>query len=115
MKHESMIEVIEPGSNAHQVVEHSIKASGGGKKEATRIYNELAEAYNSSEVGAYITLTLSHATSSTIKKTLMYRGLSFKTDFDLHRPALNARGGRIPVRQRPLVIHKLSAQKMRVA
>lgn len=104
------ITIISPGTGAHKALKESALES---KASSTPIYNLIAHAYNKAELDGFITIPGS-VHSSNLKRVLENRGLANGEDYEIVRLTKDKEGRPLPKASKAVLLHKLSANLMRV-
>lgn len=108
------IKVVKSGTLSHEHLTMEAGARGHQYQASTRLYDALAMSYNQAEPGDMLMVALPNRPStSNLRKTFGDRGLK-ECDFRLFRPTVDEQGRRCPQDKRPLVLQRITDQKMRI-
>lgn len=111
---EIAVKEIEAGSPSYDCLTSKTSARGLQYRESTLNYDALAVIYNRVEPGNLLILALpSHPSTSNLRKIIESRGLK-ECDYRLFRPETDELGQRYPIHKRPLVLERITGQKMRL-
>lgn len=111
--HNIAFSVFKSGSLSYEYLTQERVTRAFQHQPATLIYDALALSYNQVMPGDLMLLELpNRPTTSNLRKTLEARGLD-ENDYRLFRSTYDAGGQRASKNNRPLVLHRLTAKKMR--
>ncbi|AOE86815.1 hypothetical protein [Pseudomonas sp. TCU-HL1] len=107
--------VIETGTPSYDRMTNEARGRGRGQqfRKSTLLYDALALIYNDTALGNLLVVDLPNRPSpSNLRKTIENRGVK-ECDYRLFRPTFDEHGQRYPLNKRPLVLQRISDQKMR--
>ena len=109
------IQVYFPDDEDYDAIDRVVTQQGAARSTATKHYNEIAEAYNSSDVGSYLSLGDKDLRLSNVEKVFFNRGLVRDTDYSLSRPSVDITGKKKLRRdERPARLQRLTDAVMRI-
>lgn len=83
---------------------------------STAIYDGLAVLYNDAEVGSLVVVSLpNRPTMGNLNRILKGRGVVSGTDYAAYRAKFDVLGNKYPIKDRPLVLEKLTATQMKLS
>lgn len=110
---EVAFKVVKAGTRSYDHLTIEAGARGLQYQPSSLLYDALALSYNQTEPGDLLMAVLPNRPStSNLRKTLEGRGVK-ECDYRLFRPTYDERGQHYPKHKRPLVLQRITDQKMR--
>ena len=106
------IEHIGPNDESYESLEEIKKQSR--RPSHTREYDQIATAYNDTEIGGYVSVGALPFTVSNLEKALLYRSLTRNEDYYVFKIKLTDKGAKIPTVSQPVVLKRISINLARV-